>query len=119
MNPSVQSAHKGLPLVTAVLQPRTTFLTCHLLSARGAARSSFSRRRPRAGPISVPTALPPPSPRVTMMIPQRMPYLACHTPHGPMMLVSSSGWAHSPITLILTGLSIVYVVDGAVLPDAA
>ena len=35
-----------------------------------ATRSSFSRRRPSAGPISVPTALPPPSPRVTMMIPQ-------------------------------------------------
>jgi hypothetical protein len=36
-----------------------------------------------------------------------------------MMLVSSSGWAHSPITLIFTGLSIVYVADVIVLPDAA
>src|SRR5829696_320860 len=36
-----------------------------------------------------------------------------------MMLVSSSGWAHSPITLIFTGLSIVFVVGGAVLPDTA
>ena len=38
-----------------------------------AALSSFSRRRPSAGPISWPTALPPPSPRVIWMIPQRTP----------------------------------------------
>src|SRR3954451_23887551 len=42
------------------------------------------------------------------MIPQRMPYSWCQTPHGPTMLVSSSGWAHSPITLIFTALSAVY-----------
>src|SRR3954453_10609852 len=42
------------------------------------------------------------------MIPQRTPYFACQTPQGPMMLVSSSGWAHSPITLIFTALGAVY-----------
>src|SRR5262245_27677521 len=36
-----------------------------------------------------------------------------------MMLVSSSGWAHSPITLILTGLSIEFAVGGAALPGIA
>src|SRR5262245_53736556 len=36
-----------------------------------------------------------------------------------MMLVSSSGWAHSPITLILIGLSIEFAVGGAALPGIA
>src|SRR5580765_5191179 len=36
-----------------------------------------------------------------------------------MMLVSSSGWAHSPSTLSFTGLSIEYVADVIVLPEAA
>ncbi len=67
-----------------------------------ATRSSFSRRRPSAGPISWPTALPPPSPRVTMITPHLTSKRACQTPQGPMMLVSSSGWAHSPITSIFT-----------------
>src|SRR3954453_17151098 len=35
------------------------------------------------------------------------------------MLVSSSGWAHSPITLILIGLSSELVVGGAALPGIA
>src|SRR4029079_12714615 len=34
-------------------------------------------------------------------------------------LVSSSGWAHSPITLILSGLSIELPVGGAALPGIA
>src|SRR4029079_10657129 len=53
------------------------------------------------------------------MIPQRSPYRGSQTPQGPMMLVSSSGWAHSPITLILIGLSIEFAVGGAALPGIA
>src|SRR6187397_1245694 len=36
-----------------------------------------------------------------------------------MMLVSSSGWAHSPMTLILIGLSIEFAVGGAATPGTA
>src|SRR5215210_1364177 len=36
-----------------------------------------------------------------------------------MMLVSSSGWAHSPITLIFTALSAVYGDGGAAAPGIA
>src|SRR3954453_6147250 len=53
------------------------------------------------------------------MIPQRTPYLACQTPHGPMMLVSSSGWAHSPITLIFTALGAVYGLGADAFPPTA
>src|SRR6478609_2099750 len=54
-----------------------------------------------------------------MITPHFVPNCWCHTPHGPMMLVSSSGWAHSPITLIFSGLSVEYGDGGAAPPGTA
>ena len=58
-----------------------------------AERSSFSRSRPSGGPSSGPTALPPPSPRVTVMTPVRRSFSAPHSPYAESWKASSSGWA--------------------------
>ena len=68
-----------------------------------AARSSFSRRRPRSGPASEPTELEPPSPRVVSIMPQRTSARSPHTPHGALKDASSSGCAHTPRTSSFVG----------------